>query len=192
MEPRTEAALLGALDRLVQRIEATLPELAEPLKMFVAGGLAAHYYTGSRYTEDVDASFSKRLLFPEHLETAWVDAAGQPRLLYLDRQYNDSFALMHEDYDLAAVPCDELNRPGRKVEIYFLSPVDLAVSKIARFADVDRDDIAALARAGLVAEPDLRRRAEEALGGYVGDLGRVRSNIDLACRIVRSGEANAV
>lgn len=33
---------------------------------------------------------------------------------------------------------------------------------------------------------------EEALGGYVGDLGRVRSNIDLACRIVRSAQTDAV
>ena len=30
----------------------------------------------------------------------------------------------------------------------------------------------------------MRRRAEEAMGGYVGELTRLRGSIDLACRIV--------
>jgi hypothetical protein len=34
-------------------------------------------------------------------------------------------------------------------------------------------------------KPDaLRRRAEEALGGYVGDVARIRTSIDIACRVV--------
>ena len=69
------------------------------------------------------------------------------------------------------------------LDVRLLAPVDLAVSKIARLSDQDREDIAALARAGLVKAAALRQRAEEALGGYVGDVARVRNSIDIACRI---------
>lgn len=50
----------------------------------------------------------------------------------LKSDYNSSFALMHEDYTKDAVPIEF----GLKwLLLYVLSPVDLAVSKIARWAD---------------------------------------------------------
>ena len=70
------------------------------------------------------------------------------------------------------------------IEVRLLSPLDLATSKIARLSDQDRDDIARLGRAGLIQAAALRQRAEEALGGYVGDVARVRNSIELACNIV--------
>ena len=65
-----------------------------------------------------------------------------------------------------------------------LAPIDLAVSKIARFGEQDRSDLSTLAKLGLVTATALRKRADEALGGYVGDLNRVRLSIDLACKLV--------
>ena len=62
--------------------------------------------------------------------------------------------------------------------------------KISRFSSQDREDIAALARHGLIRARELRRRAEEALGGYVGNLDTPRTSIALACRIVEDVEKN--
>lgn len=46
---------------------------------------------------------------------------------------------------------------------HVLSPVDLAVSKIARFADNDKEDIAALVRLGLTTADEVEQRATSAL-----------------------------
>ena len=65
-----------------------------------------------------------------------------------------------------------------------LAPLDLAVSKLGRFADQDREDIELLTRRGLIDSAALRRRAEQALGGYIGDLAAVRISIGIACRLI--------
>lgn len=57
----TDLAL--GLKELLQQLEAR-SGLREPIKMFIAGGMATHLYTGGRVTSDVDAEFSKRLVFP--------------------------------------------------------------------------------------------------------------------------------
>lgn len=64
------------------------------------------------------------------------------------------------------------------------SPVDLAVSKISRFSDQDRQDIVDLASRRLVGADDLKTRSEAALDYYVGDKTAVRRNLSLACRDV--------
>jgi len=180
--PNTE--FLHAIRRLVAKIEASLPKVDEPIKMYVAGGAAVHFYTAYRVSADVDAIFSKRLLLPDEVEVVWQGEDGKPRLLYLDKQYNDTFALMHENYDRAAVPCAELNAGKRKIHVYFLSPVDLVVSKLSRYETVDQEDIRALAERGLVSADAVRTRAEEALGGYVGEMSRIRNSIKLACKLI--------
>jgi hypothetical protein len=175
---------INAIRRLVAKIEAALPKLDQPVKMVVAGGAAVHYYTAYRVTADVDAVFSKRLLLPDDLEVVWKGEDGKPRLLYLDKQYNDTFALMHEDYVNDAIPCAELNAGKRKIHVYFLNPVDLAVSKLSRYEAVDQEDIRALAARGLVSAVAVRARAEEALGAYVGERSRIKTSIKLACKMI--------
>jgi hypothetical protein len=153
--------------------------------MYVAGGAALHFHTGERISEDIDAVFSRRIVLPDNLEVAYRDADGAARLLYFDRQYNDSFALLHEDSHDDSVP---LTLPGVDpgiVDVRLLSPLDLAVSKIARLSDQDREDIAALARRGLITANGLRSRAEESMAGYVGDLDRLRNSIHIAINIVQ-------
>jgi len=65
-----------------------------PLRMFVAGGAALHFYTGERISGDIDAALSRRVIAGDDLEVSYVDAAGTPRLLYFDTQYNETFALV--------------------------------------------------------------------------------------------------
>lgn len=176
-----------AFRELVQRIAAPLasvPKRALPIQMYVAGGAAMHFYTGERISLDVDAAFSHRVALPDNLEVAYRDADGAARMLYLDRNYSDALALLHEDShdDSVALTLDGID--AKVLDVRLLSPIDLAVSKLGRFASHDRDDIAALARHGLITSKALRDRAEAALGGYVGAIERVRGSIEIACRIV--------
>lgn len=185
-DPRARGPYLDAFREVASRIARALagvPKRSLPVAMYVAGGAALHFYTGARISEDVDAVFSHRVVLPDDLEVSYRDADGQARLLYFDRQYNDTFGLLHEAAHDDSVPLALEGIDPRVLDVRLLAPVDLAVSKIARLSDQDREDIAALARAGLVKAAALRQRAEEALGGYVGDVGRVRNSIDNACRI---------
>ena len=160
-----------------------------PIAMYVAGGAAQLFYTGARVSEDIDASFSRRILLPDNLEVAYADADGTARMLYLDRQYNETFALLHEDVHDDSLPVKIEGVNPAIIDVRAFAPVDLAVSKIARFADHDQDDIRALARAGLIMADEVRERAEQALGNYVGNLASVKTSIRLACELVRDNQA---
>ncbi len=181
-------AAFGEIAARIAEPLGALPKRLLPIKMYVAGGAALHFYTGERTSKDVDASFSHRIVLPEDLEVSYRDADGAARLLYFDRQYNDTFALMHEDAREDSVPLGLKGIDPAILDVRLLSAVDLAVSKISRFSSQDRDDIAALARHGLIRSTTLRRRAEEALAGYVGNLDVLRRSIGLACRIVEDIE----
>jgi hypothetical protein len=159
-------------------------KLAEPVKMYVAGGAALHFYTGARISEDIDATFSKRVILPQNLEVTYRDRDGTPRLLYFDRQYNDTLGLLHENADLDSIPLNLQGVDPGVVEVRLLSPVDLAVSKLSRFEEEDQKDIRSLAQAGLLNAREFRERADEALAGYVGASDRVRLSIKLACAII--------
>ena len=183
-----QPAYLEAFTVIVSRIEQSLKAAGtkprEPVRMFVAGGAALHFYTGARISEDIDATFSKRVILPRDLEVAYRDGDGSPRLLYFDRQDNDTLGLLHEDADTNSIPLD-LDRIDRKViDVRLLSPVDLAVSKLSRFEGQDQDDIRALAAAGLLKVAEFRRRAEEALAAYVGASDRVQLSIKLASKLI--------
>ena len=67
-----ETHLAQGLKTLVTELEKRLG-LRAPLKMFIAGGMATHLYTGARVTTDVDAEFSKRVLLPADLVVATAD-----------------------------------------------------------------------------------------------------------------------
>jgi hypothetical protein len=194
MQPELPARreYVAAFLEIARRISASLkdlPKAALPVHMYVAGGAALHFYTGERVTQDIDAAFSRRIALPDNLEVAYRDADGAAQLLYLDRQYSDTLALIHEN---AYVDSEPLALPGLEPEILdvrLLTPTDLAVTKIGRMTGQDRDDIAALARRGLLSSPSLRARAEEAVGNFVGDTIRLRGNIDSACRMVADVES---
>jgi hypothetical protein len=183
----TRPEYLAAFTELVQRIAAPLRELPSrvlPIKMYVAGGAAMHFYTGERVSNDVDAVFSKRIALPNDLEVAYRDPDGAARLLYFDRQYNDTLALMHEDAQDDSVPLALKHIDASVLEVRLLCALDLAVSKIGRFSSQDRGDITALARHGLIKSAALRRRALQAMDNYVGNLDTLKGSIDLACRLV--------
>lgn len=178
-------AFKEVLYRVQQALKGSKPS-ALPVRMVMAGGAAVHLLTGERVTEDIDATFSRKVIFEDEISVAYRDPDGRARMIYLDRNYNDTLGLMHEN---AYEDSEEVDIPGIDkglIDVRVLSPLDLAVSKLARFADLDRHDIETLAKMGLIDSASLRKRAEEALGGYVGNLEHVRTSIDVACRLVDS------
>ena len=185
-DPGARKEYIDAFREIVLRISRSLsgvPRRGLPVRMYVAGGAAMHLLTGERVSEDIDAVFSRRVALPENLEVAYRDADGAARLLYFDRQYNDTLGLLHEDAHDNSVPLSLEGIDPRIIDVRLLSPLDLAVSKIGRLSDQDREDIALLVRRGLVRPAKLRKRAEEAAAAYVGDLDRLRNSIDIASRI---------
>lgn len=182
-QPDYRAALAEIGRRIAASLAGTTPQ-ALPIRMVIAGGTALHWHTGERVSKDVDAAFSHRIALPDDLEVAYRDHDGTAALLYLDRNYNDTFALLHEDAYNDALA---LSLPGvdpQVLDIRLLTPLDLAISKLARFAQQDREDIASLGRHGLISDHQLRQRAEDAMGSYIGDLARLRTSLDIACRML--------
>lgn len=154
----------------------------DPVRMFLAGGMAMHYHCGVRYTEDVDASFSAKLLLAaDELTVDYVREDGTPSALYFDANYNDTFALMHPDYRDNAKEWLGIGNEHRLVHLFVLTPLDLAVSKVSRFSPQDREDILQLASHDLISSRALECQATEALDYYVGDRSWLLHNVKEVC-----------
>lgn len=186
-DKRVTQDYLAAFAEIVNKIAQSLkgaPANALPIRMVVAGGAALQLHIGTRVSEDIDATFSRRLVLTDDLSVSYRDVDGHARILYLDRNYNDSLGLLHENAfdDSVSVTIPGVN--AKVIDVRVLSPLDLAVGKLSRFADQDRLDIEALARERLINAKALRRRAVQALGGYIGSIEVVRNTIDIACRLI--------
>lgn len=181
----TDTALARGLRTLLSQLAERL-SLDGPLEVWLAGGMAVHLYTANRVTTDVDVEFGARVIVPNDLMVEVSLEDGTPQVIYLDTNYNASFALLHEDYldDALAVDIGV-----DRIRLHVLAPVDLAVSKIARFADNDQADIAALVRHGLTSADAIERRASAAVAGYVGANKLLRLNIRDAVALARRIEA---
>lgn len=180
----TNTALAKGLDEFFKKLEDRL-SLGRPITAYLAGGMAVYLYASSRVTTDVDVEFGARVLLPRDLLVDVVLENGTTQTLYLDTNYNSTFALMHEDYLNDSIP---IALSTNKIQVRVLSPVDLAVSKISRFADHDKEDIVALVRHGLVTADEIEKRALDALPEYVGREETVRLNLRDAIAIARQNE----
>ena len=91
---------------------------------------------------------------------------------------------MHEEAYNDSVPLTLEKVDSHILDVRVLSALDLAVSKLSRFSNQDRQDIISLAKHGLIDAGALRIRAEQSAGAYVGNLDSLQTSIRLACRIV--------
>jgi hypothetical protein len=153
----------------------------------LAGGVAVRCYIGSRTTGDIDMFFTGgRVLMPPN-SAVLVSADGIDYSLVFDHQYTPDFGLLHPDYADRAV---DLPAPGGEGFLMsVLHPVDLAITKVVRFQDHDRADIAALARLAAFDAEALARLGEQALALAVGDPSFVRLNLRDAAEIVAAVRA---
>lgn len=180
----THTALAEGMRELFKQLEERL-SLRVPVNVYLAGGMAVHLYTESRVTTDVDAQFGARVHIPSDLMVEVTLEDGGSQVVYFDTNYNSTFALLHEDYLDDAVPVD---LGVDQLRVHVLSPVDLAVSKIARFADNDKEDIEALVRLGLTSADEIEQRATAALAGYVGGQAMLKLNLRDAVHLARKVE----
>lgn len=189
ISPRADPSYVAALGEVLGKLARSLASGgrragARALRLYLAGGAAAHLYTGARFSNDIDAALSARAILQGDLRASYRGPDGKARLIYFDTQYNETFGLLHER---AHDDARALRLPAvdpALLEVRVLSPLDLAVSKLARYAAQDREDIRALAQAGLITAAAVRRRALESLGGYVGDTASVKTSIALACKLI--------
>ena len=180
--------LTVALRTMLDRMDASLQEggyIGEPIKMYLAGGLAVNHYCGTRYTEDVDASFSRRFVLPKNLTVNYRRPDGTDAFIYFDHNYNTSFALLHDDFERDSREWAGIGNEERKVELRVLSPIDLAISKIDRFSPRDREDIMALASERFFTDRQLRTRALEAVANFIGNKDTLLNSIEIMCKEVR-------
>lgn len=152
-----------------------------------------NFYTGYRPTVDIDASFSHRLLLPkqEDLVVSYEGADGKLRLLYFDVNFNLSFALMHPDFEKDAYRVEGDEFVDAKIDLQILSPVDLALSKVARLEQNDKEDIAELARHNLINANSLEERVAEALKYYIGNQSLLLLNLRETTDIIRKAKGGS-
>lgn len=184
----TQTALAQGLRDLFAQLEQRLA-LSGPVNAYLAGGMAVHLYTADRVTNDVDAEFGGRVFLPNDLMVEVTLEDGSQQVVYFDTNYNSTFALMHEDYLDDSIPVDI---GSDLIRVRVLSPVDLAVSKIARFGSTDKGDIAALVRLGLTSADEIEDRATQALAGFVGGQAMLKLNLQEAVALARDVESDRV
>lgn len=190
MPPRipTETPYGAALLELLQRLEVEL-SLNRPLPAIIAGGAAMAMYVSQRVSDDVDIEFvGTRVLIPKDLSVPYKGEDGESEAVHIDTNYNATFALMHENYVDDAVAVDVRTQ---YLQAKVLSPIDLAVSKIARLAPIDISDLRKLAGAGLITPEAVRSRALEAADYHVGDRQKLLSYIRIAEEEIRSAMPGA-
>ncbi|MFD2274752.1 hypothetical protein ACFS07_36275 [Undibacterium arcticum] len=112
--------LKQAVAEMVRRIDRAMPDLKEPVKkMLIAGGGRQFFYTGARVTLDVDASFSRRIMLPDDLVIPYQGPDGKILSVHLDRNYNTTFAVMHEDAEDDAVAIEGPEFDAKKYQAFF-------------------------------------------------------------------------
>lgn len=184
---RTDSPFAKAALELLERIAEQLPRnMPQPVKAYIAGGVAVHLYTGGRVSRDLDVELDRRVLLPSELTVTYMDESGVELALYRDPNYSSTLGLLHEDYIEDAVLLGRTQR-NPSLEVYLFSPVDLAVSKLSRYSDQDRRDICALGGMRLFTASEFKKRATEALSYYVvGQPRTVERNIqDVGSEIER-------
>ena len=186
--------LIGHLSELSRR----LGKLDPPVQAWLAGGFAVYFYTQHRRSLDVDIKWSHKIPIPPDMRVFEIGGVGGglPDVVVMDGSFADVLGSHPPDWEKRS---QEIYRFDNIV-LHVIDPVDLAVSKVARFSERDRSDIRELAEHGLI-DPDVfAARAEEALSYYVGDLTFVRHNLADAKEMVTvarnlpagPGEARAV
>lgn len=81
--------------------------------------------------------------------------------IYLDPNYNDTFALLHPEHRQCCEAWDGIGNERRLIHLLVFCPLDLAVSKLSRFSPNDQADILALAQHRYFSTPELQKRATE-------------------------------
>jgi hypothetical protein len=175
MKIHNESPITIAILKLFKELEDWLTEHHENLpngavKAFIFGGCAFHIHTNARGSNDIDAeikaiSLLKKediFLFLENNDIEFLDTNNLETNLEFDSGFNTSLASIDPDYDerVIALVYDSI------VEVYLVSGLDLAVSKLARLSDRDIQDIQELYRKNKFSIEEFKKSANNAKDYY--------------------------
>jgi len=156
-----------AIVAMMKEIAKQIPDVhkQEPVRAYLTGGGAVHYYCNARVSDDVDLIMPYAVKIPEDLFVIWLNSEGKLEQVHYDYTYNSTFGLLHEDYEDRAIHMITIEE---KFEIYLLAPEDLIISKITRFAENDERDIRNIIERGNVDKENLYLLADDAIRVGVG------------------------
>jgi hypothetical protein len=156
-----------AIIEMMEEIAKAIPDSHKktPVKAYLTGGGAVHYYCNSRVSDDVDLIMQYTVKIPEDLFVVWLNEEGTLEQVHYDYTYNSTFGLLHEDYEDRAIHMITIED---KFEINLLSPEDLIISKLIRFAQNDEEDILNIIKTGKVDKKLLYELAKDAISVGVG------------------------
>jgi hypothetical protein len=100
--------------------------------------------------------------------------------LTFDHQYTPNFGLLHPEYDRRAIALSR--QPGFLLAV--LHPIDLALSKVVRFEENDREDIKALAGTGSFDADALQKLGTACLDYMIGNRRFAELNLTEAVSMV--------
>ena len=154
------------------------------LKVFIFGGTAVHLLTQSRGSADVDAETvaSTALDMNEvravlEVPELYEDESGRELQIIIDQNYSNTLGPLHEDYRERAIPIYGFAEDS-PLQLLIAAPVDLAISKLGRFSEIDRQDIELLLRLGKINAQEFFQLAEDAIEFSVsGSKGITRCNL---------------
>jgi len=131
------------------------PTITGRVEIILVGGAAMLLAkAGQRVTDDIDILSSSRGI--EQLKKAFKHPL---------QIVPESFLCLHPDYRQACEYVRELSLPP-KIRVYRLSPLDLAISKLSRFLEVDIQDIEAILKKEKISKAKLLRRYATARAYY--------------------------
>lgn len=156
-----------AIIEMMKEIAKAIPDSHKktPIKAYLTGGGAVHYYSNSRVSDDIDLIMQYAVKIPEDLFVVWLNDKGTLEQVHYDYNYNSTFGLLHENYEDRATHMITIED---KLEIKLLSPEDLIISKLIRFAQNDEEDIQNLINTGKVNKELLYELAQDAISVGVG------------------------
>lgn len=151
------------------------------IKAYLFGGCALHIHTNARGSNDIDVEFSsakwltqKDIVFSRQFVT--YQHEGVRRQVSLDQNFTPMLGPLHEDYQEDAIRLQPRLKDS-PLWIYVVTAEDLAVSKLGRYSQQDRDDILTLLRQNKVSADGFKKRATEALKYYVGNTSVATSHL---------------
>ncbi len=95
-----ENSFKNAIYKMMEIISEQIPNnVAYPIKAYITGGCAVHFYTNNRVSDDVDLILSHRVNIPSDLSVVWLDENENINQVSYDYTYNPTFGLLHEDFE---------------------------------------------------------------------------------------------
>ena len=151
------------------------------INAYIAGGGAMSFYDLARTTLDIDMEIDKRILIPRIELTQSDMMLPNMQKLYIDGNFNPQFGMVSDDYMENAIPVDIFKYEKDNVVIikpYIFSPIDMILSKLARWSPNDQNDVRLLIENNFVIKEELEDKMELALMGYIGNINMLKINMN--------------